>query len=225
MRIPQAPTAKGSLKWMQAAANLRPDLLQPPDLPPLTWVSPLIDDGYAEYRDRAFLDRLGLSRHAGALADFWPARGPQWDGLARFDGGVLVAEAKAHLPELPGPACAARPRSKARIAASMARVQEGLGLGERDWLSSHYQYANRLAHLWWLRGLGIDAHLLLVGFLGDTEVRGPRDRAEWLAAYRVADRALGLPDRHALSPFVHHVFPDVARLSRAPVVARGPGSR
>lgn len=89
----------------------------------------------------------------------------------------------------------------------MARVQEGLGLGERDWLSSHYQYANRLAHLWWLRGLGIDAHLLLVGFLGDTEVRGPRDRAEWLAAYRVADRALGLPDRHALSPFVHHVFP------------------
>lgn len=211
MRIPQPPGTKGSLKWLQRAVNQRPDLVQPTDLPPLTWVSPLVGDDHAEYRDAAFLARLGLAPLAPALADFWPRRGPQWDGLATFPGGVVLVEAKAHLPEFRSPPCAAGPASGARIAAAFEQVQRALDLPLTRWDRRYYQYANRLAHLWWLRAQGIEAHLLLVGFLHDAESAGPTDPAEWHAAVAVAEAALRL-EPNPLGPFIHHVMPDTRAL-------------
>lgn len=222
MRIAQPPGTKGSLKWLQRAVACRPDLLQPAALPPLVWVSPLAGDDFAEYRDAAFLARLGLGHLAPALAGFWPRRGPQWDALARFDGGVVLVEAKAHLPEFESPPSAAGPTSRARIAQAFAQVQEGLGLAPSDWSQRFYQYANRLAHLWWLRAQGVEAHLLLAGFLGDTDLAGPATPEPWRAAYARADATLGLPSGHALAPFVHHVFPPVAALE-PPFATPAPG--
>ena len=298
MRVAQPEGTRGSLKWMQRAVAWRPDVLQPGALPPLDWVSPLAWDDFAEYRDAAFLARLGLDGLAPALAAFWPRRGPQWDGLARFDGGVVLAEAKAHLAEFDSPASAAGATSAAQIAAAFAKVQADLqhgpavldsefavsetsspavsvgvmpvpeksdpslkGLREPAsatprqtaaspgvadppaahpippghaplsrqttmaapqgkhppdpprWDRVYYQYANRLAHLWFLRAQGVDAHLLLIGFLGDTERGGPSDAEDWHAAYSRADAALGLPRRHALTPFIHHLSPDTAVLT------------
>ncbi len=43
-----------------------------------SWVSPLAPEGYAEYYGSAFLKRLALGEHFGALTEFWPSRGPQW---------------------------------------------------------------------------------------------------------------------------------------------------
>lgn len=299
MRVAQPEGTQGSLKWMQRAVAWRPDVLQPEALPPLDWVSPLAWDDFAEYRDAAFLARLGLDNLATALAAFWPRRGPQWDGLARFDGGVVLAEAKAHLAEFDTPASAAGATSVAQIAAAFAKVQADLQHGpalldsefaasetsgpaislsalsvpaksdpsvkglrepasatprktapspgvaaapaadpvtpghaslsrprtvaapqEKDrpdpprWDRVYYQYANRLAHLWFLRAQGVDAHLLLIGFLGDTERGGPGEAKDWDAAYRRADAALGLPRRHALTPFIHHLSPDTAVLTK-----------
>lgn len=56
---------------------------------PIEWLSPLRTDDYAEYRDAAFLQKLGLAQHAAALKEFWPTRGPQWDGLGH-DGQQTV---------------------------------------------------------------------------------------------------------------------------------------
>ncbi len=211
MRIPQPDGKRGSLKWMQRAVNQRPDLLQPAVLPPLAWVSPLADDEHAEYRDAAFLTRLGLAPLASALSEFWPKRGPQWDGLATFTGGVVLAEAKAHLPEFATPHSAAGPVSSLRIAAAFAQVQHALGIAPQPWHRTYYQYANRLAHLWWLRSQGVDAHLLLIGFLGDTEMNGPTLAADWHTATTRAEMTLGLVP-NPLRPFIHTLYPDVRTL-------------
>ena len=73
-----------------------------------------------------------------------------------------------------------------------------------------YQLANRLAHLHWLRGQGVDARLVLVNFLNDSEMAGPTSAAEWLAAYHVALHSLGLSPRHRLAGHIIKVFPDVS---------------
>lgn len=39
---------------------------------------------------------------------------------------------------------------------------------------------------------------------------GPASAAEWVAAYQVAEYAMGLPRRHSLSPFIHHVYPKIS---------------
>lgn len=214
MRIPQPNGTKGSLKWMQRAVAARPDLLQPEGLPPLTWVSPLAEDDFAEYRDGAFLDKLGLSKFNADLAGFWPMRGPQWDGLARFDDGVILAEAKAHLREFDTPPSAAGARSAKQIDHAFAKVQASLGVNAQPWRQVRYQYANRLAHLWWLRQLGVNAHLLFVSFLGDSEMPGSASKEDWRAAYDLADRELGLSRDHGLVAHVHHRFVEVAPLQQ-----------
>ena len=64
----------------------------------ITWRSPLRSDDFAEYRDADFLKVVGLEEWSGALAEFWPQRGPQWDALGVSNqGDVLLVEAKAHL--------------------------------------------------------------------------------------------------------------------------------
>lgn len=216
MRIPQPLGTKGSLKWMQRAVQHRPDLLQPVALPPLTWVSPTPQDAFAEYRDAGFLRCLNLETLAPHLDAFWPRRGPQWDGLATFPGGgVVLAEAKAHLAEFETSRSAAGPASAARIAAAFAQVQTDLSITPpAPWDRTCYQYANRLAHLWWLRAQGVNAHLLMIGFLGDAEVDGPRSGLAWDQAYARAETALGLvPGNHPLSPHIHRLSPETRALN------------
>ena len=202
--------ARGSLKWMQRAVHVAPDLLQPAGLPRLSWVSPLADDDYAEYGDAGFLERIGLAHLSPSLSEFWPRRGPQWDGLATFEGGSLIAEAKAHLGEFKSSPSKAKKTSKLKIARAFDQVQTALGVtNTAPWERTYYQYANRIAHLWWLRSRGVDCHLLFVDFIGDHDVRGPDKASEWRAAFATADAALGLDRAHALGPFIHHVHPDI----------------
>lgn len=213
MRVVQPAGGKGSLKWIQRAVAERPDLLQPEGLETIRWVSPLAEDDFAEYRDGAFLERIGLGRMKPELADFWPARGPQWDALGLAGDAPILVEAKASLRELVSPPTQAGPASLLQIEAAFVAVQGALGIaGGPDWTGTYYQLANRIAHLWWLRSKGVAAHLLLVDFIGDAEVGGPMSGSDWDRAFEVAESALGLARSHALSPFIHHLRPHVGSL-------------
>jgi hypothetical protein len=207
-RVVPAPARKGSQFWLQHMVAHDPGALQPDALPPLEWLSPLAADDHAEYMDADFLHRLGLSHLAPALADFWPRSGPRWDGLARAGKAVVLVEAKSHLAEALSSPCAASPASLARIRRALDDTRAALRGDDRsDWSRVFYQYANRLAHLHWLRAQGVQAHLLLVGFVGDVAMKGPATAAEWHAIYLAAHHAMGLVEGHPLARFVHHVHP------------------
>lgn len=213
MRVIQPEGTNGSLKWIQRAIAHRPDLLQPAGLGPIEWRSPLKEDNFAEYRDASFLNRLGLGSLFPALETFWPSRGPQWDALGLHPTGPLLVEAKAHLKEFASTSAAASPKSRQLIAAAFASVQSDLGLASATWTTPYYQYANRLAHLWWLRKKNIDAKLLLVGFIGDAAMGGPAQAEDWRRLFQTADAALGLPSWHALSEHIYHLEPHVSAIS------------
>ena len=213
MRVAQPEGTRGSLKWVQRAVADRPDLLQPSGMPPIEWLSPLRSDDFAEYRDGAFLERIGQSRLKPALAEFWPARGPQWDALGRAGSEVILVEAKAHLREFFSSPTQAKGNSLVRISAAFSAAKAALGADDRsDWTRCFYQLANRTAHLWWLRSNDVSAHLLLVGFLNDTEVKGPGSAETWRAVTDAAFNALGISGSHPLLRYVHHVTPDVTAL-------------
>jgi hypothetical protein len=221
MRVVQPEGAKGSLKWIQTAVNRRPDVLNKailsalPDARSVVWRSPLAADNYAEYRDGAFLGRIGCGHLAGELQSFWPRRGPQWDALGLTDrDDVLLVEAKAHIGELCSPGSAAGPESRLRVEGALAQAASALGAKPRaPWADVFYQLANRLAHLEFLSRHGCRAWLVLVNFVGDAEVGGPSTRGEWEAAYTVVHHVIGLRLDHRLSGNIIHIYPHVAELS------------
>lgn len=218
-RIKQPVGTKGSLKWIQRLANRHPELfaarvqhaLSKPSSWQIEWVSPLANDERAEYRDAGFLKRLKLDHLAPALKSFWPAGGPVWDGLALIPGGVMLIEAKAHAGELAS-TCTAGAASKERIRKQLDATKRWAGAEESaDWMNGFYQYANRLAHLRFLREQGIEAHLVFLYFCGDSEMPAfPRTQADWEDPLHIAYEHLGL----ARTPAgVTNVFVDVKDLT------------
>jgi hypothetical protein len=216
-RIAQPEGRKGSLRWIQRSVDEKWPSVERPILDrtgarEIEWKSPLKADHYAEYRDAHFLDCLGLNDLTPALQQFWPQRGPQWDALAVTDlGHVLLIEAKAHIGEMCSPGTMASANSRQIIAERLTGCANKLGVKASAslWPDHFYQLANRLAHLDFLRSNGVPAFLVLVNFLNDADMDGPSSAEVWGAAYRVAFHVLGLPRRHALSPYVIEVFPDV----------------
>jgi hypothetical protein len=162
-RISQAPAVKGSQKWIQRLANERPDLMNSlirtqlnlSDTDKIKWLSSVAEDGYAEYRDQAFLDLLDITLPKTSLPDFWPSRGPVWDGLGRSESGkVFLVEAKSHISEVLSPKTGAGVKSLRKIKKSLDDTKTFLhSNSEHDWASTFYQYTNRLAHLYLLRAL------------------------------------------------------------------------
>ena len=205
-----AAANRGSRRWLQILVNCRPELLSDaiaqrlPEVPDdVDWRSPRMDDYYAEYRDQSFLDRLAGSVYFRApdqaqkeLSDFWPRFGPQWDGLAVTDRGqVLLVEAKAHIAEMvTAPSQARGESARQKIQESLATVKNFVNSkSPADWSTSFYQYANRLAHLYWMRELNShDAYLVNLFFINDREMNGPATEAEWWAAIQLQEVFLGV---------------------------------
>ena len=212
-RIKQKVGIKGSQKWLQICVQFYPELLQPANYPKLTWLSPLADDDYAEYQDGSFLNLLGVKHLKSQLKEFWPHKGPVWDGLALAKDTVFLIEAKAHLNEFFTPATSASNKSRAVINNSLTKVSNELGANPKaSWSEAFYQYSNRLAHLWFLRSNGINAKMVFVSFVGDNEMQGPESELEWAAIFKAADYVLGLPKKHKLSKHIIHVYPNVHSL-------------
>lgn len=214
---------KGSLKWIRHSVNIQQHLLDDEirrhfgllNLKPLDWVSPLSNDDYAEYSDRAFLDLLGVELIRTPLEDFWPERGPNWDALARSrvdPPQVFLVEAKAHTGELKSVGCGAESTdAKKKIDAALHKTQMFLDVSSSDgsWTGEYYQYANRLAHLYLLRELNdIDAYLVYVCFLNDEQMRGPKTAGKWEVALSDLHRDLGIK-QHKLEPYIAHIYIDV----------------
>ena len=218
---------RGSQRWLQLAVNRCPNFIDEAiakaiDLEPeetIQWLSPLEPDAFTEYQDHAFLERLGISPQYRRLADFWPPLGPVWDGLARTsDGRYLLIEAKANIPEFDTSPTGASERSLHKIRKAFDETRAFLRVRSKtDWSKCFYQYANRLAHLYFLRELNkVDAALVFVYFVGDTTVSGknPVSYEGWQAAIDLATHHLGIRAHSGwIRDNVADVFIDVEDLS------------
>ncbi len=163
----------------------------------IKWLSPIAVDDYAEYFDESFLERLGVSPEGlrVPLSDFWPRGGPRWDGLARTSSGKLIlVEAKAYIEEGVDYASRAGPTSVEKINEALDRAKVAFGARtEAPWRSPFYQYANRLAHLYFLRELnGLNAYMVFLYFADAPDVPEPCSIEEWRGAVRLMEKILGL---------------------------------
>ena len=205
MKVPQLKeNPKGSQKWVQEIINLCPRLLNrliQQKIASLSgreiqWTSPLEQDKFAEYRDAAFLENLDLQKFTEELEKFWPKMGPQWDALGRTaDSEIFIlVEAKANVPELVSFCGAKDKESLKTISASLAETQGWLNCREPrvDWKCGFYQYANRLAHLYFLRKKAHkEAYLVLLYFVNDpTHICTTRDI--WSSALELQKKLMGL---------------------------------
>jgi hypothetical protein len=149
-------------------------------------------------------------------SDFWPQKGkqPTWDGVARFrhESGTewVLIEAKANRPEFCSPPCGATAGRK-KIAEAMSKAKGFLKVHHRfPWLGTYYQYANRLACLYFLTQVAqTPTRLVFLYFYGDRFKNGtpcPRSEAEWQSIIHACHLTLGLPARHALSDFAADIF-------------------
>jgi hypothetical protein len=75
---PEATT--GSQSWLQRLINRHPEHLEVAlrrklslrTVDSFSWLSPLEEDGFAEYQDEAFLERIGIRPEYCTLQAFWP---------------------------------------------------------------------------------------------------------------------------------------------------------
>lgn len=220
MRVIQNAGTRGSLRWIQRLVSSKTLVFEDElrtagilaDQETITWLSPREEDDWAEYRDGDFLRLLGLERLGPDLKGFWPSRGPQWDALGlTSEGRPVLVEAKAHLAELTSN-CQASGDSLAMIHAALQATKEAIGVQSgSDWLTKYYQYANRLAHLHFLRSrCDTDALLVFLYFTNDDEMRGPKTADEWKAGLQDAYAHLAIPPRIA---GLADAFVDVRRLA------------
>lgn len=218
----EGQATRGSQFWLQKLVNEEPESLnrhiveQIPSLEgsSIEWLSPLASENFREYRDQAFLGKLGIELPERTLSEFWPNGGPVWDGLARTGNGeVLLVEAKSHIPEAVSPPSRASPRSLELIRASLDETKDFMkGNPDADWSGIFYQYTNRLAHLYLLRELNrLPARMVFINFVGDTDMGGPDTPEEWKGAILAIETYLGVT-RSRLSSYVAHVHLDVCKI-------------
>ena len=224
---------KGSQRQIQIAVARRTEELSKailtqlrcPDGTQLVWKSPLEKDEFKEYRDESFLEAVNLKGSAPKLAEFWPPRGPHWDGLAILEEngettGIVLVEAKSYPLEMYGPGCNAELESERRklIERSTKVAKDWFhadSSGDCDWLGPYYQFANRLSHIYFLRErAGIDAWLVNLCFVND-ETRHPTSKEDWKTGLELAKKKLGLKDE-VINKYVADVFLDASDLPWPP---------
>jgi len=220
-RVTQSSDKKGSQKWIRKLVNEEPKILNSqvrknlnlPNDELIEWLSPLKSEGYKEYRDEAFLEKLRVKLEKVPLSQFWPEGGPQWDALGKSSSGKLfLVEAKSHISELISTLRAEDKNSIEKIQKSLEETKGYLNSkSEFDWSKCFYQYTNRLAHLYLLRKNELQAYLVLVYFINDLEMKGPTTVYEWKGAIQLLHSCLGI-GRHKLRKFMIDVFVDLNRL-------------
>lgn len=91
---------------------------------------------------------------------------------------------------------------------SFKKVKSELDVGESvDWLHPYYQYANRIAHLYFLRVINeIDARVVFLYFLNDRSVAGIDEISEWKHKIREAKDTLGIDHPHILDKYIYEIF-------------------
>jgi len=221
-RIVQKADGKGSLRDIQLLINNHPahltsriqEILKQPI--EIEWLSPMKDDGFAEYRDAEFIKKLGCEPLNMPLERFWPSRGPQWDGLGRSGKSVFLIEAKANIPELLSPPMKAKDERSIHLIKKSLETTKRLvnAKSEADWSKFFYQYTNRLAHLYYLTHLNRkSAYLIFLYFTGDASVDGhPTTREEWHGAIKLMKKYLGIGKCNKLSSYILDIYIDISEI-------------
>jgi hypothetical protein len=215
-RRPRPPKTSRSEHWLRYAVNDQTiafdaevkKTLALGDNESIEWLSPVASDEFAEYYDKSFLTLLGIDDSKAPLESFWPASGPRWDGLARTSAGkVILVEAKAYIAEAVDFGSKAGDSSLKLIESSLAKAKSAYrARAEAVWIQPFYQYANRLAHLYYLRELlGAEAYLLFVCVTDAPDVPLPASAAEWRGAIAAIECALGL-GVHPFKGRIGHLF-------------------
>jgi len=155
--------------------------------------------------------------------EFWAQTGnpPNWDAVATcvVNGQKewILLEAKANHPEFCSPPCGAKDEGRKKIIHALNKTKNKLGV-HRDfrWEGTYYQYANRLACLYFLTEIArTHARLVFLYFTGDRfpspdNRKCPASEQEWRPLINACHLTLGLADNHLLSGRVHEVFLPVA---------------
>jgi len=174
----------------------------------------------AELKGLDFLAGPKYRKVRSKWREFWPPGGkPNWDAVGWLyrSGGkdLLLVEAKAHVNELESTCQAKSEASRRQINRALDDTKEYLGAREKAvWTEKFFQYANRLATLYFLNVHGVPSRLILVYFVGDVfpgGTRGPKKPATWREALRKQDRYLGIPRSHPLKGLIHKLFLPVTR--------------
>jgi hypothetical protein len=206
--MPKAPqfASAGSQRWLQIAVSRAPQLLDAAfrecgaiqSDESLGWCSPLELTQFIEYRDERALEMLGIAElPIKPLEEFWPRRGPVWDGLAVTDKGQFVfVEAKAHIPEVLSPPSQAGEASRRKILAALEEARRYYApKSSKQWFEHFYQYCNRLAHHYFFAKVnGLPSRLVFLDFYNDRQMNGPSSPDEWKGATRLVHAFLGLPE-------------------------------
>jgi hypothetical protein len=204
MRVAQPRAVRGSQKWTQDLINSCPELLNGRIREKVAslsgreicWVSPLKQDNFAEYRDTAFLKLINHQELSEELKQFWPKNGPQWDALGKISGEeiFILVEAKANVPEIISNCVAKDEKSLNIISERLVETQRWLNCKRAmiDWRSGFYQYANRLAHLYFLRQKSHkESYLIFLYFVADlTHI--PTSLDAWNSALQLQKKLMGL---------------------------------
>jgi hypothetical protein len=148
---------------------------------------------------------------------FWPKRGNRsWDGVARCNEEWLLFEAKANAAELFSPGTGASTGSLKQIIDAFDEAKRYLAVpAETVWQQSYYQYANRIAVLYFLNIIAkIPARLVFLYFVGDVFPDGracPQNEPEWRPLISQCHSVLKLPHSHQLSDRIHELFVPAVR--------------
>lgn len=130
----------------------------------------------------------GLGLPANALDDFWPNRGPQWDGIAVGDNTLYLIEAKSHFSEIYSKYNSKSKTNKKTIKDRISEIRNNYGSNAniKIWMDNYYQIANRLAFLSKMKELSSsdkakynDVKLVFVNFENDPtweDKAVPKDR-------------------------------------------------
>lgn len=223
---------KGSQYQLQRWVNERPDELSTQLLctsqslllfsEAIEWKSPLMDEQYKEFKDD-FLDlllegdELELARRK--LRQFWPSRGPAWDGLAIVQGkdstrGIILVDAKAHIGETRSALRAKSIDSREKITSRIVEVKAEFGSTSavEVWTNQYYQIANRLCFLYFLNEqLGIPTWLAFCNFVDDTSYK--RTSLEtWLQHQKQIWQELGVSSEALLMSRIIPLYPNSLNL-------------
>lgn len=151
---------------------------------------------------------------------FWPAHGnsQNWDAVGEINYGDhnewLLVEAKAHVREIESHCGATNQKSIAKINAALGKTMvafSDLTASLEIWQKKYYQYANRLATLYFLMKeckTAIPARLLFIYFIGDQrdDAECPQSEGEWRFVVEDMEEKLGIDQERELYQRVEHLY-------------------
>ena len=189
----------------------------------LRWLDFPFDPRKSTWQDAEWKG-LDFLRGRAALQAEWQRAWPQgrgimnWDAVGWLEGDgepeLLLVEAKANTEEIRSDCQAKQRGGRPLIQRTLDAVKAQVGAPPgSDWLTGYYQYANRLAVLWFLTENKVPARLVFIYFTGDKGSSGrtcPRSASDWSTALGQQNNHLGLAAQHQLSDRVHSVFLPVA---------------